>query len=136
MTFVIAFAEQVSLRLISDSEKTIEDICTAIANGVKTERKVKLRSHILNFIGKAEGPAARLFGLELHAGKNCISCGICWENCPEKNIERKRNGKPGFGFRCLMCMRCIYNCPQKAISPRFSKFLPIRNGYNVSRYLK
>ena len=43
-------------------------------------------------------------------------------------------GKPKFGFKCLMCMRCIYNCPEKAISPRFSKFIPIRKGYSLKKF--
>lgn len=86
-------------------------------------------------MGKGESPAARLFGLELHANKSCTSCGTCWSNCPENNIKEKDNGLPGFGFSCSMCMRCIYSCPEKAISPRISKFIPIKNGYTLSKYI-
>jgi ferredoxin len=136
LTFVFSFAELVSYRLISESEKTMENICNAIVNEVKTGHRVKFKSRIMNFIGKAEGPAARLFGLELHSGKNCISCGICWEMCPEKNIKPNQKEKPKFGFNCLMCLRCVYNCPEKAISPRFSKYVPIKNGYSFDDFKK
>jgi len=110
--------------------------CISLVEGKKTVYRVKGKSRLLNFLGKAESFASRLFGLELHAGKKCNSCGTCWSNCPEKNIKRNSNGKPRFGFRCLMCMRCIYHCPQKAISPRFSKFIPIKKGYSFSQYLE
>jgi hypothetical protein len=33
-------------------------------------------------------------------------------------------------------MRCIYNCPEEAISPRISKFIPIKKGYSLSKYIK
>lgn len=136
LTFILDFPEEVARRLIVESEKKINDISSSLIDGEKTIIKVELKSQILNFIGKVEQFASRLFGLELHAGGNCNSCGICWNNCPEKNIVCNNNGKPKFGFSCLMCMRCIYNCPQKAITPRFSKFIPIKNGYSITQYLK
>lgn len=136
LTLVMSFPDELAYKLIAESEKKIEAISISLAEGRETTSRVKGRSRLLNLLGKAESFASRLFGLELHAGEQCISCGTCWENCPEKNIERNNNGKPRFGFRCLMCMRCIYNCPEKAISPRFSKFLPIKNGYSLSRYLE
>ena len=134
LTFVVSFPDELAHKLIAESEMRIEGISVSLAEGKQTTARVKGRSRLLNFLGKAESLASRLFGLELHAGDNCISCGTCWENCPEKNIERNNDGKPRFGFDCLMCMRCIYNCPEKAISPRFSKFLPIKGGYSFSQY--
>jgi ferredoxin len=134
LTFVMSFPDELAHKLIAESEKKIEDIGESLPEGQKTTVRVAGKSRLLTFLGKAEPFASRLFGLELYAGEDCISCGTCWENCPEKNIERNDNGKPRFGFDCLMCMRCIYNCPEKAISPRFSKFLPIKNGYSFSQY--
>ncbi len=136
LTFITDFPDKLARKLIAESENKIKDISLAIVNGEKTESKVELKSHLVSFIGKVEQLASRLFGLELHAGVECNSCGICWENCPEKNIKRDGNSRPKFGFSCLMCMRCIYNCPQKAITPRFSKFIPIKNGYSIEQYLK
>ena len=134
LTLVMSFPDELAHKLIAESERSIDEISMSLVEGRKTTIRVEGRSRVLNFFGKAEPFASRLFGLELRAGENCVSCGTCWENCPEKNIERNNSGKPRFGFDCLMCMRCIYNCPEKAISPRFSKFLPIKNGYSFSQY--
>lgn len=136
LTFVMAFPDTVARKIIAESETRIKDISIALLNGSKTIVKPKCKSQLLNFIGKAEQFASRLFGLELHANSDCISCGTCWSNCPASNIKSDSKGRPKFGFSCLMCMRCIYNCPQKAIAPRFSKFLPIKNGYSITQYLK
>ncbi len=136
LTFIMSFPDELAYRLIAESEKKIKDIGTSLIAGEKMVFRVTGKSRLVNFFGKAESFASRLFGLELYANKNCNACGTCWNHCPEKNIERSSNGKPRFGFTCLMCMRCIYNCPQKAISPRFSKFIPIKKGYSVSQYFE
>jgi ferredoxin len=135
LTIFTSFPEKVAGQVIADSETRIEEIAIAIGAGEPTTVKVSGWSRLLSFLGRAEPLASRLFGLELHASSACNACGICWENCPEKNIRRHGDGRPRFGFDCLMCLRCIYHCPQQAISPRFSKFIPISNGYSLSRYL-
>lgn len=136
LTFIMNFPDDLNLRLIAEAEKKIEGLCGSVSELRKTVNAPSGRSHVLNFLGKLESPAARLFGLELHANSLCNSCGTCWNNCPENNIRQKKNERPGFGFNCLMCMRCIYQCPQKAISPRISKFIPISKGYSLSKYVK
>jgi ferredoxin len=136
LTFVMNFPEDLNRRLIAESEKKIEELCDALEEERRSEHRVAIGSRLINFMGKAESPAARMFGLELHANNSCTSCGTCWTNCPEQNITEKKNGKPGFGFSCLMCMRCIYQCPEQAISPRISKFIPIRRGYSLHKYVK
>lgn len=136
LTFIMDFPDELARKLIAESEEKIEDIGIALVDGRKTTLKPAFKSRLLHFIGKVEQFASRLFGLELHANNSCNSCGICWNKCPENNIKCNSHGRPKFGFSCLMCMRCIYNCPQKAITPRFSKFLPIKNGYSITQYLK
>jgi ferredoxin/flavodoxin len=136
LTFIMEFPDAVARKLIAESEIRIKEISTSLIECTKTIVKVEYKSQLLNFIGKVEQFASRLFGLELHAKTNCNSCGICWNNCPDNNIKCNINGMPKFGFNCLMCMRCMYNCPQQAITPRFSKFLPIKYGYSITRYLK
>jgi ferredoxin len=135
LTFAMNFPDELNLKLIAESERAISNLAARILAQETSLHKVPFKSKMLNFMGKGESSAARLFGLELHANKNCTSCGTCWNNCPEKNIKEKENGLPGFGFSCSMCMRCIYSCPEKAISPRFSKFIPIKGGYSLSKYI-
>ncbi len=134
LTFILSFPDETAKRLLASAEKKVESIADEIRKGEITVSRAGFKSKALTFIGKAEGIAARLFGLELHANKNCTSCGICVRNCPEKNIRFNNKQKPVFGLSCLMCMRCIYNCPEKAVSPRISKFIPIKGGYNISKY--
>jgi len=136
LTFIMNFPEETILKLIAESEKQISAISRRIMALEASEKKVPVKSRLVNFLGKGESPAARLFGLELHANDKCTSCGTCWNNCPEHNIREKANGKPGFAFSCSMCMRCIYNCPEQAISPHISKFIPIKGGYKLSKYIK
>ena len=136
LTFIMNFPDEMNLKLIAESESKIADLCSRIMEKDSSEKKVLFKSKIVNFIGKIEAPAARLFGLELHANNDCTSCGTCWTNCPQQNIKQKSNGKLGFGFNCIMCMRCIYHCPEQAISHRISKFIPIKGGYSLSKYIK
>ena len=136
LTFIVNSPREMNLKLIAESEQKIEELSRRIEQGTVTKKLVPLKSRIVHFIGKVETPAARLFGLELRAGKECTSCGLCWENCPQQNIKQKENGRPGFGFNCIMCMRCIYNCPEQAISPRMSKFIPIKGGYSLLKYIQ
>lgn len=136
LTFIMNFPDESIATLIVESEQKIKDISVSLVEGKKTIKNVKFKSKVINFLGKAEEYASRLFGLELHAKKDCNSCGRCWNNCPENNIKPNKDDKPQFGLKCLMCMRCIYDCPKKAITPRFSKFIPIKKGYSLKKHLK
>jgi ferredoxin len=136
LTFIMNSPDDLNLKLIAESESKIADLSRRIVEKDLSKKEVQFKSKIVNFMGKAEAPAARLFGLELHANNDCTSCGTCWTNCPQQNIKQKSNGKPGFGFNCIMCMRCIYHCPEQAIAPRISKFIPIKGGYSLSKYIK
>lgn len=135
LSFVMSFPEENGKIAINESLRKIDDISCSITNSENSERTIRLKSKFINLIGKLEDPAARFFGLELHAKKACTSCGICWNNCPENNILPNKNNIPKFGFSCMMCMRCIYDCPVKAITPRISKFIPVKGGYNIDKYL-
>jgi ferredoxin len=135
LTFIMAFPDEAIQKTISAAGKRIEQLAIA-SNGQRAPgEKVLIRSKLAHFLGKAESPVARLFGLELHANKQCTSCGICVNNCPEKNIRFNAKDEPRFALKCLVCMRCIYNCPEQAIAPRFSKFMPIKDGYDLASHL-
>lgn len=135
LTLIMKFPDDYSMKLMTLANDKIEYISKNIKNSKQTIKVIPVKARILNFIGKVENPAARFFGLELKTNKKCTSCGICIKRCPEKNISFRRHNKPVFGFKCIMCLRCIYECPVKAINPRFSKFIPIKNGYNLKRLL-
>ncbi len=135
LTFIMAFPDDVIHDQLDEMETRLGGIATRLGGAQEPEKVVPVKAKLMSAIGKVESPAARLFGLELYANDDCISCGTCWRNCPEGNIKQSSKDKPSFSFNCLMCMRCIYSCQQKAISPRFSKFIPIKSGYNLKRHL-
>ncbi len=136
LTLVTSFP----LELIEEQLNEINNSINQIANDIKsasiTERIIKTKSKVIHSLGYLEPFAARFFGLELHAKKTCNKCGLCVRECPEKNIRFNKNKKIKIGMKCIMCMRCIYNCPQKSITPRIAKFVPIKGGYNIQKYIK
>lgn len=131
LTFIMSFPENVVVEQLDEAHKKIITVATDIHNLKISERQIPIKSHVLNFVGKAEHSASRMFGLELHAKKSCTKCALCIKECPEKNIRFSNSKTVKFGFKCLMCMRCIYNCPEQAITPRISKFIPIKKGYSL-----
>lgn len=131
LTLVMDFPEENKKKVIEKALEDLSGIVIKIKDSVVSNRKVRFKSKVIHTVGKLESPAARMFGLELHAKKNCISCGICWENCPEGNIKRNKKDKPKFGFKCSMCLRCVYECPEQSITPYVSKFITIKGGYKL-----
>ena len=136
LTMVMHFPDKLIQEQLEDADKDIHRISTMIKELVVSNRNIGLKSHVINFVGHAESAGARMFGLELHANSDCIKCGLCVKECPEKNISMTEDEKIKFAFKCSMCMRCIYNCPTKAISPYVSRFLPLKGGYNIKDYIK
>lgn len=52
-------------------------------------------------------------GLVPKADKNCVSCGLCADNCPAQAID-KANVKTANSQKCISCMRCVVQCPKAA----------------------
>jgi len=135
LTLITIFPENVIKDQLKKAYDITQILASNILNEVVSHKAIPFKSHLLSNIGKIEPVAARFFGLELYAKKSCNQCSLCVRECPEHNIQLKYSVKIRFGFKCIMCMRCIYNCPQKAIAPRISKFIPIKNGYSIDRYV-
>lgn len=136
LTLVMRFPDALGRAQVEKATQSIQVLAQAIVNEVTSPKAVPLKATVISKIGRVESVAARFFGLELHAKKSCNLCGLCVRSCPEQNIYFNGKGKIRFGFKCLMCLRCIYSCPQKAIAPRLSRFIPIKDGYALERYLE
>lgn len=135
LTLVMDFKREMKTEIITQAFEEIDLLASKILEQVShNNRFICVKAKMLSTIGKLESPAARLFGLELHANKNCTNCGFCIKECPEQNI--KMHKKPRFGFKCSMCLRCIYQCPEQAISPYLSKFIPIKGGYDIQAFIE
>lgn len=135
LTFIMSFPEDVIEEQIATAKASIKVLAEVIRNSTDSSKAIPFKSHLINAVGKVEPFAARLFGLELHAKKSCIQCGLCVRECPVGNIRMDDKGKIKFGFKCTMCMRCIYKCPTQSITPRLSKFIPIKKGYSLDAHL-
>lgn len=134
LTFIMSFPQEAGEKLVYDADEKMRALASLILEGGRSEKEISRKSRILNRIGKLEDPASRLFGLELHANRNCTSCGLCGKRCPVGNIRFNGKNKPRFGFNCMMCLRCVYSCPETAISPWTARFIPVKGGYDLSRY--
>ncbi|MCL2817811.1 MAG: EFR1 family ferrodoxin [Clostridiales bacterium] len=143
--FAVKYRDEKVKSILNKANECIPQIAEDIMNLNPCSMKKKLGAKILTVLGRAEWPGARFAGKFFYAGKNCVRCGKCVSNCPNKNIVMNeprpfrtgeaggpgqdqlqkqaagpgRNKKPiGFKWRCGLCMRCVYICPQKAISVR------------------
>jgi ferredoxin len=133
--FAIQAEKQMNFDLLHALSQKVDTIISDIMSGNKLILEPKLQDRLFSILGKAEHFGARIFGLSIHASKNCNQCGKCIRNCPRKNIKMK-NGRPKFGFRCIWCMKCIYSCPCKALSPRILKFTVLKSGFDINQMIE
>ncbi|ONI40622.1 hypothetical protein AN639_00350 [Candidatus Epulonipiscium fishelsonii] len=135
VNLIYKMSRQQGREVIDAADMKITQLASDIICNKVDVINIPIKSKILLGVGKIETYLAPLFGIDLKANKDCISCGICWKNCPMKNIVPSDNATPKFKFKCSMCLGCIYKCPKKAIHPRLYKFIPFKDGYNVNEYL-
>lgn len=128
LNFITEFPQETKDNMLKQLDIDVNSIVCDIKNLTKTNKKVSFKSKSISKINIIEHNAAKLFGVELYANKDCVKCNKCVIDCPTKNIYFK-NDKLKFKFRCMLCMRCVYECPKDALKPRFSKFVLIKNGY-------
>ncbi|WP_270658881.1 4Fe-4S dicluster domain-containing protein [Paraclostridium bifermentans] len=75
---------------------------------------------------------AKFMGKNFSVDEDCVKCGICVKNCPEKNIIFDDNKEIKFLNKCMLCTRCIHNCPKNAINYKNNKYAQ----YNLNSYIK
>lgn len=86
---------------------------------------VNIFSRLVSFALRIEHPAMPIVGRNFRATNECVSCGICKNQCPQGNITII-NGRPVFGNSCVACMGCAFYCPKNAIKTS------ILNGWRVN----
>lgn len=134
LTFITTASDDINKEIVKNAVLQMKTLGGAIKDGDVTHLEPSPVIKAIAGFAKIEQPAARLFGLELKANENCDSCGKCAKSCPANNITMDGN-KPKFQFNCTMCLNCIYTCPNSAIAPMFSKFIPVKGGYCLDKFI-
>lgn len=90
---------------------------SSIVNNIKNNKTKKVRSIIRPIYGSYLNYVCRVHTTdsEFNINNNCISCGICRDVCPAKNITLE-TGQPVFHHRCESCLACIQHCPKRALN--------------------
>ena len=129
--WAVRYDDELARQLCDTAVVKASHMCGEILAGKeRLPRTGPIAGAVVRLVGLGEDLGARLFGKELRASDACIDCDTCIDNCPTGNIHRE-DGRITFGWDCVWCMRCIYDCPQQAISPRFTKFCVLKDGYDI-----
>jgi ferredoxin len=89
----------------------------SIVNNIKNNKTKKVHSIIRSIYGSYLNYVGRVHTMdsEFNTNNNCISCGICRDVCPAKNITLEA-GRPVFHHQCESCLACIQHCPKRALN--------------------
>lgn len=52
---------------------------------------------------------------KFYVTEECISCGICLQNCICNTIEMRNNKPIWIRDKCELCLKCLHSCPKSAI---------------------
>lgn len=119
--------------MIKNTNKQIDILVDRLNKGklylADTENKGVLGKDLL---AETFSVMAKFMGKNFSVDENCVKCGICVKNCPEKNIVFDDNKEIKFLNKCMLCTRCIHNCPKNAINYKNNKYAQ----YNLNEYIK
>lgn len=132
---IVYTPEPAAKALLEKLPSRCDEIARDISKGVVLRIDPPLTDRLFSKIGDWEkGYWGRIrFSEKLAVSDTCVSCGLCAQTCPRKNIDMVE-GLPRFRDDCVMCLNCIYGCPEKAISAGCGSFLVLKNGFRLSEY--
>ncbi len=103
--------------IVGAAQKSDQDLADIIPRiTAREEQKVGRSKALLDWYYHKRAKAVWQMDQHYQCDSNeCISCGICEQICPVKNINLT-NGTPEFLHHCEQCMACIQFCPKRAIN--------------------
>lgn len=110
-------------QVISDSEPKIKEVMENILN--KEVSSLKNPNFLSKIFQKDSSPVLQTNGF--YVTDDCINCGMCEKNCPEKAIKIINEKPDWVKTECCKCSACINKCPVKAI--QYGKETEKRNRY-------
>lgn len=124
---------------LSTCRHRIEEIAEKVKKGSDEIDVVKgafplIKSYVINpwFVRYA------MSSKPFHALENCISCGLCEQDCPTDNIrmlpEHDLSARPAWGMNCALCLRCYHHCPVNAI--QYGKHTKNKGQYRIQSIIK
>ncbi|MGL4874668.1 MAG: EFR1 family ferrodoxin, partial [Clostridium sp.] len=106
--------EERAKEAIKNEEENLKKFIEDIENKKINEFTGK-EEKLTNFIHKMWKEKYKKKDKNFNVNEKCISCSMCKEICPTKNIELE-GGKPKWNGDCIDCMGCINICPKNAIN--------------------
>jgi len=103
-------------RLFEEAQKKVKAITGPILRGEreKVDKGPLWQNILFSWIYKMSFRSVHKLDKNFWVDDKCNHCGICFQVCPAKNIERV-NEMPVWLHRCEQCLACIQWCPQEAI---------------------
>lgn len=105
-------------QIVKSADCRLEVVATEFKSGRYPQEGLAFIDHLKGLFGQRLWFYAKTAGYtdKLKVSDECISCGLCVQNCPMKNLTMSANGKPIQKGKCTMCYRCISHCPKQAIT--------------------
>lgn len=103
---------------VNKAKETINKIAKDIVEEI-ADKNLYIKGSVPNLKTKIIYPLFNKFFLgktKFFADETCISCGICQNICPTKNIKLGENKRPQWDANCVQCLACIHNCPTNSIN--------------------
>lgn len=107
-----------NIQIVKEADLKIKQSVINLQNGRHCQDGLSIINHLAGLLGQRLWFYGKPYKLKdkLKIDYNkCISCGICAEICPMKNIIILNN-KPVPQNNCMGCYRCFSNCSKKAIT--------------------